>query len=228
MRDVDYFVAAEQVGDDDDPLLGVRRAICRRVTAVPSWSPCADPERDRDPADYQRRHGGVAPGTRPGPRRTSRCSLEPTATRRSWCGATRRSTTPRSGSSSGRGARCGRRRVDVVPGIARPQLLAARHRIVLHEVGQPVHVTTGRRLPRGGRRRAGQHRGDAQPRSLDARRARRLVDLVGRQPRHRRARSWSPAGSATCCADDRARAAARPARRAGWVMDVYLLAERPS
>ena len=36
--------------------------------------------------------------------------------------------------------------LDVVPGISSLQLLAARHRIVLHEVGQPVHVTTGRRL----------------------------------------------------------------------------------
>lgn len=36
---------------------------------------------------------------------------------------------------------------DVLPGISAPQLLAARHRIVLHDVGRPVHVTTGRRLP---------------------------------------------------------------------------------
>lgn len=36
---------------------------------------------------------------------------------------------------------------DVLPGISAPQLLAARHRIVLHEVGRPVHLTTGRRLP---------------------------------------------------------------------------------
>ncbi len=35
---------------------------------------------------------------------------------------------------------------DVVPGISAPQLLAARHGIVLHEVGRPVTVTTGRRL----------------------------------------------------------------------------------
>ncbi|MDG5481925.1 precorrin-6A synthase (deacetylating) [Mycolicibacterium gadium] len=35
---------------------------------------------------------------------------------------------------------------DVLPGISAPQLLAARHRIVLNEVGRPVHVTTGRRL----------------------------------------------------------------------------------
>lgn len=35
---------------------------------------------------------------------------------------------------------------DVLPGISALQLLAARHRIVLHEVGQPILVTTGRRL----------------------------------------------------------------------------------
>lgn len=35
---------------------------------------------------------------------------------------------------------------DVLPGISAPQVLAARHRIVLHPVGAPVHVTTARRL----------------------------------------------------------------------------------
>jgi len=35
---------------------------------------------------------------------------------------------------------------DVVPGISSLQLLAARHRIVLHDVGDPVHLTTGRNL----------------------------------------------------------------------------------
>jgi precorrin-6A synthase len=35
---------------------------------------------------------------------------------------------------------------DVLPGISAPQLLAARHRIVLHRIGEPVLVTTGRRL----------------------------------------------------------------------------------
>lgn len=35
---------------------------------------------------------------------------------------------------------------DVVPGVSSVQLLAARHRIVLHRVGEPVVITTGRRL----------------------------------------------------------------------------------
>ena len=36
--------------------------------------------------------------------------------------------------------------VDVIPGISSIQLLAARHAIVLHGVGRPLHVTTGRAL----------------------------------------------------------------------------------
>jgi precorrin-6A synthase len=35
---------------------------------------------------------------------------------------------------------------DVVPGVSSVHLLAARHRIVLHGVGEPVLITTGRRL----------------------------------------------------------------------------------
>jgi precorrin-6A synthase len=36
--------------------------------------------------------------------------------------------------------------ISVIPGISSVQLLAARHKIVLNRVGQPIHVTTGRRL----------------------------------------------------------------------------------
>jgi precorrin-6A synthase len=36
--------------------------------------------------------------------------------------------------------------IEVVPGISSVQALAAAHRIALHGVGRPVHVTTGRRL----------------------------------------------------------------------------------
>jgi precorrin-6A synthase len=39
--------------------------------------------------------------------------------------------------------------VTVIPGISAPQVLAARHRIALHGIGAPVHITTGRRLARG-------------------------------------------------------------------------------
>lgn len=35
---------------------------------------------------------------------------------------------------------------EVIPGITSPQALAAGHRMVLHDIGEPVHITTGRRL----------------------------------------------------------------------------------
>lgn len=36
--------------------------------------------------------------------------------------------------------------VRVIPGISSLQLLAAAHRIVLNQIGEPIHITTGRRL----------------------------------------------------------------------------------
>ncbi|MEV6277788.1 precorrin-6A synthase (deacetylating) [Nocardia sp. NPDC051832] len=35
---------------------------------------------------------------------------------------------------------------EVIPGVTSVQALAARHRVVLHRIGEPVHITTGRRL----------------------------------------------------------------------------------
>jgi precorrin-6A synthase len=40
--------------------------------------------------------------------------------------------------------------VEVIPGISAIQALAAAHRITLHGIGRPVHVTTGRRLAEEG------------------------------------------------------------------------------
>ncbi|MBD8506077.1 precorrin-6A synthase (deacetylating) [Hoyosella sp. G463] len=39
--------------------------------------------------------------------------------------------------------------VEVVPGITSIQALAARHRIPLNRIGEPIHITTGRQLARG-------------------------------------------------------------------------------
>jgi precorrin-6A synthase len=36
--------------------------------------------------------------------------------------------------------------LSVIPGISSVQLLAAQHKIILNRVGQPIHLTTGRRL----------------------------------------------------------------------------------
>lgn len=141
LRECDYAVAARKRRDDG--LLALRRAVCDAygvpLVAVP------DPERDRDdPADYRAavadwhaarvaayervlgEHGGTAAFLVWG---------DPSlydSTLRIVEGIAARGVVPVE--------------FDVLPGISAPQLLAARHRIVLHEVGHPVHVTTARRL----------------------------------------------------------------------------------
>ncbi len=109
---------------------------------------------------------------------------------------------------------------DVLPGISAPQLLAARHRIVLHEVGRPLHVTTGRLL-----REAVDAGLDNIAVMLNAR-----LDLAGLE-------DWTIWWGANLGAPDEALVAGRvgdvlgdieQARaavkdHAGWVMDVYLI-----
>lgn len=113
--------------------------------------------------------------------------------------------------------------VVVVPGVSSLSLLAARHRLVLHDVGGPVHVTTGRALL------------DAVAAGQD-----NLVVVLNRDlgpladPALARWRVWWGAnlGTATeelvagVVADVREQVEAARARcraRAGWVMDVFAL-----
>jgi precorrin-6A synthase len=151
LRSVDYVLAAEK--SDDDPLLALRRAIVdahpgprgpAEVVAVP------DPPRDRSTAlstpgyesavtdwhdaraeryaEVLRRRGG-------------------TAAFLVWGDPSLYDSTVRIVDKV-RALLRGQVDVDydVLPGISAPSLLAARHRIVLHEVGRSVHITTGRRL----------------------------------------------------------------------------------
>ncbi|MET3807041.1 precorrin-6A synthase [Nakamurella sp. UYEF19] len=52
----------------------------------------------------------------------------------------------------------------VIPGISSVQLLAAAHRIVLNRIGEPIHITTGRRLREQGQ---GPHEPTGLPVGLD-------------------------------------------------------------
>lgn len=139
LDDVDYIVAARKSADDE--LLGARQQLADtfgiELIAVP------DPDRDRDdPADY---HAAVAAWHAERTRRyvdilTSRRG---TAAFLVWGDPAWYDSTIRIVQ------RIAEQIVldyEVLPGIGAPQLLAARHRIVLHEVGMPVHVTTARRL----------------------------------------------------------------------------------
>ncbi|GAA1091779.1 precorrin-6A synthase (deacetylating) [Nocardiopsis metallicus] len=142
LRGCDYAVAVRK--RDDDGLFALRQEVCDAygvpLVAVP------DPERDRDdPADYP---AAVADWHEARVAAFERVLGERggTAAFLVWGDPSLYDSTLR---IVARIAERGNVDVDhdVLPGISAPQLLAARHRIVLHGVGRPVHVTTARRLP---------------------------------------------------------------------------------
>jgi precorrin-6A synthase len=142
LRSVDYVLAARK--SEADPLLEVRREICRLYGDVPLVA-VPDPERDRDaPADYP---GAVADW-----HEARVAAYEELLAQRPgdvaflvWGDPSLYDSTIRIVESiSARGQLPVE--YDVLPGVSAPALLAARHRIVLHEVGRPVHITTGRLL----------------------------------------------------------------------------------
>ena len=139
LRSCDYVVAAEK--GDDDGLLAARRAIAAEygveVVAVP------DPERDRaDPVDYAKAVQDWHEARVVAYEQVLR-GRGGTAAFLVWGDPSLYDSTIR---VVDRLAERMPLEYDVLPGISAPQLLAARHRIVLHPVGRPVHVTTGRRL----------------------------------------------------------------------------------
>lgn len=140
LRGCDYVLAAEKGASDG--LLEVRRAIAARhgveVVAV------RDPERDRDdPADY--------PGAVAAWHEARTAAYEQVLRERGGTAGFLVWGDPSLYDSTIRVVERLAARVpleyDVLPGISAPQLLAARHRVVLHPVGRPVHVTTARLLP---------------------------------------------------------------------------------
>jgi precorrin-6A synthase len=137
-----YVVAARK--GPDDPLLAVRREVAAahglEVVEVD------DPARDRDPADYR---GAVHDwhAARAAAWGGAIASREGDPAFLVWGDPALYDSTIRVVAATGLP-------YEVVAGISAPQLLAARHGVVLHEVGAPVHVTTERRL--GGDVAAGQ------------------------------------------------------------------------
>ena len=132
----DYILAASK--GSDDGLLAIRSAVCDAYDLPLIVVP--DPERDRDaPADYARAvtdwHAARVDAYR-----------EVIATHAGRPGFLVWGD-PSLYDSTIRIVRELDPSFTVVPGVSAPQLLAARHRIVLHEIGQPVLITTQRRLP---------------------------------------------------------------------------------
>ena len=216
LRSCDYVLAVEK--REDDGLLSIRRAIAAEhgleVVAVP------DPERDRaDPADYARAVKDWHEARVSAFEQVMR-ERRGTAAFLVWGDPSLYDSTIR---IVERLADRMPLEYDVLPGISAPQLLAARHRIVLHPIGQPVHITTGRRL------RQDVHAGQTNlcvmlTGTLD------LAGLddwtiwwganLGTDSEELVAGRVAEVLSSIEAARDRAKAAA------GWVMDVYLLRTR--
>ncbi|TNM48325.1 precorrin-6A synthase (deacetylating) [Nocardioides albidus] len=134
----DYALAVSK--RDDDPLLAVRRAVCEahgvELVVVP------DPERDRSPGlDRAGYEGAVADWYA-----ARLAAYRSVLTERGGVCAFLVWGDPSLYDGTIRIVRDLAVPYDVLPGISAPQMLAARHGIVLHDVGQPVHVTTARRL----------------------------------------------------------------------------------
>ena len=138
LRSCDYVVAASKT--DHDELLALRQAICDEhdveLVAV------LDPERDREPTDYVSTVAAWHDARATAYAEVVR-ARGGTAAFLVWGDPSLYDSTIRvvERLADSLGAEW-----DVLPGVSAPSLLAARHRIVLHEVGRPVHVTSARRL----------------------------------------------------------------------------------
>ncbi|MGW4768912.1 precorrin-6A synthase (deacetylating) [Nocardia sp. NPDC004278] len=148
MRQVEVFFVIGK-GAEKRELVDVRTAILAEHLDHPyRIVEIADPPRDRAPADYQ----GVVEDWHD--RRSA--LLEDAFARVDGVGGILVWGDPSLYDSSlrmiervlNRGAQ--RFDYEVIPGVTSVQALAARHRMVLHRIGEPVHITTGRRLREDG------------------------------------------------------------------------------
>jgi precorrin-6A synthase len=213
LRSADYVIAARK--GDDDGLLAVRRAVAGSFGV--EMAEIDDPERDRaDPVDYP---GAVAAWHAARVAAYERVLRERggTAAFLVWGDPSLYDSTIRVVEQLAARMPI---EYDVLPGISAPQLLAARHRVVLNEVGRPVHVTTARRLRE----------------AIAAGQANIVVMLGGRLDLDG-FDDWSiwwganlgtpseelAAGRVADVRDELAAARARAKAAAGWVMDICLL-----
>jgi precorrin-6A synthase len=218
LRSCDYAVAARK--SDDDPLLAIRQEICAAHDL--ELVPVPDPERDRDdPADYaaavaawhDARVAAYADVLRD---RGGNAALLV------WGDPSLYDSTVRIVESLATHLPL---EYDVLPGVSAPQLLAARHRIVLHPVGRPVHLTTARLLPEA----VAEGHTD-------------IVVMLGRAPDLAGLSDWSiwwganlgtpseelVSGVVGQVSGDISTARDRARESAGWIMDVYLLRREPA
>ncbi len=149
MNEVAYFLVPDKTADHagTDGLLRAREELCRRhLPEPPRFVTVRDPERDRDdPPDYRR---AVEDWHEARAAAYERAMLEHPGDVGFlvWGDPSLYDSTLRVVERV-----LSRGRVtfdyDVIPGVSSLHLLAARHRLVLNDIGTSLVVTTGRRLP---------------------------------------------------------------------------------
>jgi precorrin-6A synthase len=148
LKQVDVVFLTDKGAETAD-LMAVRREICERYITPRPYRvvEIQDPKRDRSPVDYSR---AVAAWHRQRADLYERLVRENLSEKQ--CGAFLIWGDPGLYDSALRIVdEIARRKsvefeYDVIPGISSIQALAARHRIPLNRVGQPLHITTGRKL----------------------------------------------------------------------------------
>ncbi|MBJ7338766.1 precorrin-6A synthase (deacetylating) [Mycolicibacterium sp.] len=149
LNDVDVFFASDK-GDTKDDLVALRREVCQRFIREPGYRFVELPDPTRAPTgDYRQRVTDW---------HEARADLWAQALRHELLddgvGAFLAWGDPSLYDSTLRILDVVAQRLDltydVIPGITAIQALTARHRIPLNDVGEPVLITTGRRLRESG------------------------------------------------------------------------------
>lgn len=226
MNEVDLFVVTEKRRPGGDPLAAARAALlARHVTGEPTVVVVEDVERDRTPAGTADAAGYRRAVAEWHDARADRYAAALAANDGDagflvWGDPALYDSTIR---VLERVVDAVGATLEVVPGVSSLSALAARHRIVPHGIGEPLHITTGRGLPDA--------IAQGQP---------NIAVLLSRSTDELRAappKSWliwwganlgtpserlvSGPLADSLPAIETARAAAR--REAGWLMDIYLL-----
>jgi precorrin-6A synthase len=229
LNEVEVFFVTDK-GEAKDDLRALRREICARFIAEPSYRTVTvrDPERDRAAADYagavedwRRERARIWEGLIAG-----ELDDDGVGAILVWGDPSLYDSTLAVVDAIRAAGRV-RFEVEVIPGISAIAALCARHRIALNRVGAPVHVTTGRCLAREGRP-------DGAPDvvvMLDAQCAFNRVAPAAQLDIYWGAYLGTPdeiliAGPLTERAAEIERVRAQARERKGWIMDTYLLRRR--
>lgn len=226
MNEVDLFVVTSKNRPDGDHLAAARGALlARHVTGDPGVVLVEDPERDRSPSgtsslrDYR---GAVGDWHEARAERYADALAEydGDAGFLVWGDPSLYDSTVRVLRRVAERLDC---ELEVIPGVSSLSALAARHGIVLHGVGEPVHITTGRRLAEAV--------AQGQP-NIAVMLNRSLSELQDLDPKGWRiwwgANLGTPAERLVSGRLKRALPEIEKARdevreQAGWIMDIYLL-----